>query len=301
VAGLLLSKCTEKTPRLADIPQAKPAGNAAPTSTVKNANDVALEAAVATIENEVKAAKWPSYLPTVQDIQRRYPVFSTSAGHLALDQLKVKIDAKKTSLSVSGNQSTSSKANTPAKSGSACTREVLASRSTATLCSVLGTPRNTCSGSEVREELERRGVFVFEGACGSSSSPKSTGASTRTAAPSKEDAEVNRSRYIETLNGIEARRPELNPDSPLHRRDLVELAARRKQSYVRQGMPEHEALGRAVTDLEQEGEFQTPVKTVSPVAAEAPKAAKPRVVDPGGHSGFPANCRWLSAQEWSCL
>lgn len=181
-----------------------------------------------------------------------------------------------------------------------CSREVLATRSTSKLCSLLGSPRNTCSGSEVREELERRGVFVYEGGCGNGSSPKSNGTTPRTQSQAKVDSKVARSRYLEILKDVEARIPELNPDSPLHRNDLTEIAAKRKESYMRQGMPDHEALARAVADLERQSVFRVQQRTEPSVPVEAPKVATPRVIDPGGHTGFPAKCRWVTYKDWSC-
>jgi hypothetical protein len=71
-----------------------------------------------------------------------------------------------------------------------------------------------------------------------------------TVSVAKVEPQPNRRAYDLALKQIEARHPELNPDSHRYRPDLVDEAVVRMNEYVRQGFAKPTALVRAVADME---------------------------------------------------
>lgn len=56
--------------------------------------------------------------------------------------------------------------------------------------------------------------------------------------------------YSQALKEIEAKYPALNPDLPGYRKDLIDQAVVRMETYVKQGNPKHNALKLAIADME---------------------------------------------------
>ena len=185
-----------------------------------------------------------------------------------------------------------------------CSLAALGKKSTAKLCSG---SMSECGAGEVREELQRRGIYEYESGCKQALLQKQNRPDPIAQSSPRVVVPIDRDRYNDALRLIESQHQELNPDSPSKRNDLIALAVRRKQAYVQQGLAPHDALVRAVADLDSEGMFRTQARTESvphqekAAAVEASRATQPRALDPGGHPGFPSNCRWVTPQEWSCL
>ena len=74
--------------------------------------------------------------------------------------------------------------------------------------------------------------------------------------------------------------------------EVVNKIVRRRDELIRQGIYPAIALTRAVNDF---------APAYAPVAArDAPQATSAEKARPANHNSFPAGCRWVTPQEWSC-
>jgi len=99
---------------------------------------------------------------------------------------------------------------------------------------------------------------------------------------------------------IERRHPELNPDSPLYRQELIDAVIKGTNFYVRNGLARNAALVRAVADMERDAFFGGSTVTQGTSRQPSTSVDSPAPLDPGGHKGFDPNCRWITPSQWSC-